>query len=855
MKGMKKILTILCALATLAACQDDLVTDTGTGTTAEGLTDIYLAQTGMPVIVTRADDAATQDDNRVESVILFVFNGDGDLLNTPVQQSVTQVAAPDGVAEESKSHTFYRFRAYLPEKKHSLYAVCNYEADEVETLINSVSGEHENGSDLDALKAFTYSISSVDEAYKGVFVMSGSTELPTASEGDRIIIPVTRVVSRHTFTVTFAPTNTGNAFKISSLSLFNVPAKTKLVQDDYDYEENHEINWTGDAVYFKENNTSSIDETTRASYYLGTDPGDYPENGSGDDDFVTGTEMLDVTQGTDPLGHETYTATTHLFENRRGGLSATDVDAALSLNDYPEDERDRIRQLFKRDLATNHSSVYTEETDYYPCATCLVIEGIYDRADAGAIKGYTSKVRYFVYLGRDNFGDFNVERNTDYKYEITISAADEIDTRISTKNLDELDFSISKAEQPFDAHYNVREALIYASNPWEVYVKNPDETPWLEVSTSPVYHARALGSTPQEDDDNGRAYAQFRLTGSESLKYIYIHTDEYVPYRELAEAKLSQNGLLKPRTGTIVAKCGTVEKSFTVTQYPAQLVMVQENKIAGMGDGRQRYFFVERITEEKYKDWGFRGFWNLTLDNLISTGYYDGLSNTRKEYVSAIWGDKNSDSFKARTRGWSKDELENNPYLPMLNSADPAPLELDGAQDAAYWQAYDDNENFTLPEGNAIFNLSTSFALGYALAKNRDRNGNGRIDYNEILWYLPARKQLKAIAEAIRDNQLYGTDTDDEGRMSPLTLDGNYWSSTPSVSDKYGITPGRAYYVKMGDASEAIGLRDQSFNVIVCRDANGWPGPDSGHGQGGVDLDPDWGGEEENMPGQKTKNK
>ena len=848
MKGMKKILTILCALATLAACQDDLVTDTGTGTTAEGLTDIYLAQTGMPVIVTRADDAATQDDNRVESVILFVFNGDGDLLNTPVQQSVTQVAAPTGVAEENKSHTFYRFRAYLPKDKYSLYAVCNYEADEVETLINSVSGNNTSSTDLDALKAFTYSISSVDEAYKGVFVMEGSTELSTVPEGNPLIIPVKRVVSRHTFTVTFAPTNTGDAFKISSLSLFNVPAKTKLVQDNYtdesQYANNLKTNWTGDAVYFEGNNTSSINETTRASFYLGTDPGDYPETGTGDDDFVTGTEMLDVTQGTDPLGRETYTATTHLFENRRGGLSATDVDQALNLTEYPEDERERIRQLFKRDLATNHSSVYTDKADYYPCATCLVIEGIYDRADAGAIKGYTSKVRYFVYLGRDNFGDFNVERNTDYRYEITISAADEIDTRISTKNLDELDFNVSKQDQPFDAHYNVREALIYASNGWEVYVENPDLTPWLEVSTSPVYHARALGTASQEWDDNGRAYAQFRLTGSESLKYIYIHTDEYVPHRELAEATLTANGQLKPRTGTIVAKCGTVEKRFTVTQYPAQLVAVQENNIAGMGTGQTRYFFVERITEEKYKDWGFRGFWNLTLDNLISTGFYDGLSNTRKEYVSAIWGDKDSDSFKARTQPITNGGL--------LATPDPAPLELDGAQDAAYWQAYDDDENFIQPEGDPIFNLSTSFALGYALAKNRDRNGNGRIDYDEILWYLPARKQLQAIAKAINSKQLYGTDTDDVGNMLPLTLDGSYWSSTPSVSDKYGITTGRAYYVKMdAEGSEAIGLRDQSFNVIVCRDAEDvWYGPETGSGQGDVNLNPGWTDEDENMPGK-----
>ena len=828
---MKKILTLLCALATLAACQDDLAPDNGTGTTAEGLTDIYLAQTGMPVIVTRNGEAATPDDNRVESVILFVFNDKGDLLNTPVQQSVTQVANPNA-SDTENTNTFYRFRAYLPEGMSSLYAVCNYEADKAGKLIENIS--QAEGKALDALKAATLQISSVDEAYKGVYLMEGSTGELTGT----ITIPVKRVVSRHTFTITFAPEKEGDQFKLSSMSLFNVPAQSKLVQDEYAYETNHTQNWENDAVFFQ-GNSEQTPTTIPAGYYLGIDPGKYPE-GTGSDDFVSGTEMLDVTQGTDQLEHETYTATAHLFENRRGGLSEDDVHAALQLTDYPEDEQQRIRQLFKRDLATNHNNVYTDK-DYYPCATCLVIEGIYDRAGE---KSFTSKVRYFVYLGRDNFGDFNVERNTDYRYEITISAADEIDTRIATKNLDQLDFTVSKQERPFDAHYNVREALIYASNAWEVYVENPDETPWLEVSTSPVYHARSLGSTSQEGDDNGRAYAQFRLSGSESLKYIYIHTDEYVPH--LSENALDQNGELKPRTGTVIAQCGNVEKRFTVTQYPAQLVMVQENNIAGMGTGEKRYFFVERITEERYKDWGFRGFWNLTLDNLISTGYYDGLSNTRKEYVSAFWGDKDSDSFKARTE--------------TIN--DPAPLELDGAQDAAYWGDADEEQDGFQPAltgDAAIFNLSTSFALGYALAKNRDRNGNGRIDYNEILWYLPARKQLKAIAEAIDNNQLYGTDYDEESDSYPtgsyLTLDGNYWSSTPSVSDKYGITPGRAYYVKMGDASEAIGLRDQSFNVIVCRDANGWPGPDSGNGQGGVDLDPDWDDEEENMPGQKTKNK
>ena len=895
MSGMKKILTLLCALALLAACQDDLALDLRPGATPEGMTDIYLAQTGMPLIITRAD--AANNDDRVESVILFVFDTEGKLLNTPVQQSVTQVAPPVPNGDERYSHTFYRFRAYLPEGANRLHAVCNLDAEETAGLLAEFDEEDEKAGALTELKEHTLEISSADEAYKGVFVMEGyTTELGKGN----IIIPMTRVASRHTFTVTFDPENAGDQFKLSSMSLFNVPARTKLVKDDnYAYENDHTKNWEYDAVHFEDNNTQpdaatgllegKLETAYRQALYLGTDPGDYPENDtqSTDPDLgadaVSGTEMLDVTQGVDAQNKETYTATAHLFENRRGGLSEDEVDQALELvwtvgdpgegteEGYPEDERERIRQLFKRDLAIDHTNVYKDKAkNYYACATCLVIEGIYDRAT-----GATSKVRYFVYLGRNNFGDFNVERNTDNKYTITIRACDDIDTRIETRELDELDFTVSKPDQPFDAHYNVREALVYATNGWEVYVENPDQTPWLEVSTSAVYYPRPLGSDypvnlpANGGTDDGRIYAQSRLKGNETLKYIYIHTDEYVPKKENFtittdedgnQTVIINNGDMTPRTGTIVAKCGTVETKFTVTQYPAQLVGLKENNIAGMGSGEYRYFFVERIPEEKYKNWGYLRFWNLTLDNLISTGYYDGLSSSRKEYVSAVWGDKKSNSFKARTATWSEDELQEDPDLPVLTPADPAPLELDGAQDAAYWPIphdEEDEEKLILPGGDAMDDLiPNSSALGYALLKNRDRNGNGRIDYDEILWYLPARKQLQAIAKAINAQQLYGTDTDDQGELQPLALDGNYWSSTPSVSDKYGITTGRAYYVEMdAEGSEAIGLRDQSFNVIVCRDADDvWYGPDSGNGQGGVDLDPDWEDEEDvNMPGQKKE--
>lgn len=789
MKGIKKLLTLLCALAPLAACQDDLYTGT-TGGPTEGTVDIYLSGTDMPRIVTRADD---DTDNRVDHVVLFAFAADGKLLNTPAQQSVHHV---DNPATDGPD---YYFRAYLPDDWATLYAVCNY--DDPERLTYDVTNE-------DALKAYYTEITSAEDAFKGVYVMTGS--LASADNtGDKIIIPLTRTVSRHTFRIVFDPENAGDDFKLSSVSLVDVPARNYLTAH------------TEDAAY-----------TENTSYhYLGTE--DAPV-------------LLEFARGEKT---NTYVATTHLYDNRRGAMTAEDVNTKLGITGYPDDEKPRIRQLFKRALALGQSP-YTMD-DAHPHATCLAIDGLYDGGDMNSFE-----VRYYIYLGKDNFGDFNVERNTDYTYEITIRACDDIDTRVTANPVGDIEFNVSKADQPFDAHFNVREALLYSSTNWTVYVKDPDQHPWLEVSTSPAYQSQELGA-------GGNDCAQFRLTGERGLQYLYIHTDEYVPSCKKADGSFNtgNNANLKPRTGKIIflydgqTEQEAIEKGqvYTVTQYPAQLLSVTAWDI-NQAKNVTRYFYVERITEEKYKDWGFRGFWNLTLDNLISTGNYDGLSNTRKEYVSAIWGDKDSDSFKARTQSKSNGG--------MLATPDPAPLELDGAQDAAYWGDANEETDGFQPQEPAIFNLSTTFALGYALAKNRDRNNNGRIDYDEILWYLPARRQLEAIKDALDENALYGpntgTDADGDGipdTPAPLSLEGNYWSSTPSVSDKYGITPGRAYYYDMSGGKHAIGLRDQSYGVIVCRDADGWMGPETGGGQGNVDNDTDWDDNEHNMPGRwRTEN-
>mgnify|MGYP001775718916 CR=1 FL=1 len=770
---MKKILLLFFISLVWTSCQDDIGLNTSGGDVAEGMTDIYLSQPDATAITTRAgeDEAA----NRIENVVLFVFDDKGDLVNTPVQQSVT-------VADGNHDLPTYKVRTYLPSNKSSLYAVCNYdEADDLIANVNSVTD----------LKSYVVEIESVEDAFKGVYVMEGYTNNFTGN----IKVPVTRIAARHTFSIKFAPDNTEDEFQLINLSVFNVPNQTKLLKDE-NYQCEDDANGLGCLE-------AKVPEAETG--YLGVDiePGKTPG-----DDYVN----IDFTMDADG-----YHAELNTFENRQGRIEDGVIDDALGIKDYPQEDKNAIRQIFKKDLAEGKSPF---DNTKRANPTCLVIEGIYK----DAANNISSEVRYYIYLGHNNYSDFNVVRNHNYAYAVTIKACDVIDTRVLTNTIEEVSFKVSKENQPFDAHYNAREALIYSSARWKVYVKEPDKTPWLEVSTSPVYKPRKLGSSADD------SYAQFSLSGGAGMQYIYIHTDEYVP--DINEVSENENweSEASNRKGEIVCVAldddgnpiEATKQTFTVIQVPALLVEITAWDI-NLAKEVTHKFFVERIEEERYKDWGFRGYWNQTLDNLITTGQYNGLSTTRKEYVSAYWGDEDSDSFKAREELGDKCPLEGNI----------------GRQNAAYWLDADEETDGFQPNVATLYdNLSTTFALGYALSKNRDRNGNGRIDYNEILWYLPGVQQLEGIYEAVKAKTL---DLKPEGKT--------YWSSTPSVSDRDGITPGRAYYVDLTTGKRAIGLRSQSMGVIVCRNIDGWLGPETGSGSGSVGTEDNWGNEEDvNMP-------
>lgn len=803
MKPRSILYLLICLLA--IACQDDLDGDLahGGGMT-EGMATFRFELESATEIYTRADDASA---NAIENVMLMVFDKSNKLTKS------AYFDAPDGDGS---------VRLYLAGKDKMVYAFCNLP----ETTREELQKKKIETYTYDELATEYLTISQADGAYMGNFVMSGQEDLrpnAVADFSESYEIKVYRLAAKFDFKIYFHPEETGDQFTITGLYLYNTPKGSLLLPNGYAAvgEDEQELNAGTDYV-----------DGTDKKYF------NYRENGTNAEGGyrVAYETLYDTSAGTGIID-QYYGATFYQFENRRGAVYdnyKTEKDADGNIISYEGGENwtgshtdwtvyrgtgwndlsslrgvmgeagstfagkdlfEEYRQINKRILAKyfvrNENVGYEEEKDLktvgFPGASFLVIEGVYRKANGDA-----SDVKYYVYLGKDNYADFNVKRNHHYIYQVMIYTMEKYDTRVYSEALGNLAVYYDKST--LDAHFNVTSALLYSQTDWTAYVENPDKTPWLEISTTPRYIPRMPGDAASPEQ------AQFRLSGNGGLNYIYIHTDEYVPdYASPLDNPLisKESGI---RTGKIIVESGQAREEIVVNQYAAQMVICRIKYDIHTTDAILDTFYVERVLEKKNMAWGFEHYWSFVTDDLIAAGQWDGLANTRRLYDVALNGDK-----------W-----------------DVA---------AAY------------PDG-----IPSDIALGYAIQKNRDRNGNGKIDYNEILWYMPAANEL----QAVYGHKTLGLSQDDCDKIYmdvencgtielPFDVNGNFHSSSPSVSDAGGITGGRSYYVNMSTGKKAIGLRSRYYNVLCARRADGWLGPETGETEGNVDNDEDWNDDEEEI--------
>lgn len=723
---------MLAACLIWSGCKDDTMGESGTF--KEGTVTLQFAVQGSQEVETRAD-GESDGDSRLDNALVFAFDASGNCV-------AKQWTYLDGGTTMSM---------YLPSSTSTLCAVCNLL--DPESVMNKVSKR----ADLDA-QAVT--ISEADGAYKGKYVMSGKLDISTSS-GDSYTINLTRLAAQFNVTVKFAPSVASDKFMLSEISLHNIPRGSWLFQQNQGTVDG----FTRDVAEGELGPVATADGGRKGDYVYSETPAVMQTRFF--EEEVLDWEDKVYAEGETKETNEQYAVETtfNIFENRRGTLNKDAKNTEGQSINWPdlsgEENMKEYVQLFKKQLAQNAGFTY---------ATYMAIKGVYRMAG-----GTDYETTYYVYLGNDNYSDYNVNRNTRYNLTVTIRTVEQADTRVEPVTLGDMKVYYNESEV-LDTHFNAVQTLLYSPGKWEMWVENPDENPWLELSMEKEYIPQSLGASTND-------WAGTRLIGTAGMDYIYVHTDEYVPV--IASPQQNTASLRQARIGyRWQHENGTFSetKYFTVTQYPAQMVVLHiKYDVHTMKEVRDT-FYVERVQEKKNLKWGFDKYWSITIDDLIASGMWDGLSNTRKLFQVATEGDT-----------WSE------------------PKYADG--------------------------IPSDVALEYILDKNRDRNGNGKIDYNEIVWYMPAVYELQALQEALAAQNVTFEGGDDF-----------FFSSTPSSSDPYGVTAGYAWYVKMQNGKSALAQRDRQYNVIALRRKNAWKGPETAGGTGSVDKDEQWNDEEVIMP-------
>lgn len=813
---MKRYIYLLWIMlvALLSGCEDDFGKDNsnpGDGVT-EGMVTFHFSTEEAPVIVTRAD--GSNQEESLESVLVMVFNKEGNLLNKVYQQ----------LTVDNRSVNIYLTAV----AGQTIYAVCNLpEGKETAALIEKESIT------LSELKAQYITIRSQEGAYSGKHIMSGSLPLTLTETGQlkkEYEVPVRRLTAQLNFNILFEPTRENERFAVGEMFLYNIPKGSMLldgggadsVQEDWGY--HHEENALLDSLDICAGDYS---------YVVATDKNDRSEQ------FFKEGERLEFEIVKGAAGaQDSYKTSFKMFENRQGRVY-DDVENWANLKELVGKDPDKAAQygyadmyryyqqihkrglagieaiagnsksakdaqeIFKRNMGVNDGKYIVNPTEPgFHYATYLVIRGVYTKKNALGSDNPIDAT-YYVYLGSDNYKDFNVCRNHVYNYQIRIFDVDKSDTRVDANPIGGLTV-FGDFDDVLDAHPNVTQGLLYSPSKWSVRVADPDSTSWLEVSASYQYKPRKPGAKPS------REQAAFRLDGDAGLHYFYVHTDEYIP----ALKSPNQNGFYEPRAGKLIfTNQAGKEKVVEIKQYPAQMV-IRDRFCIDLAKHVTDTFYVERVLEKKNMQWGFTQYWSFLINDLIDDDLYysrplkngapcNGLANTRKLYKTAVQGDK--------------------------NGIKPA-----------------------YPDG-----IPSNIALGYALAKNRDRNGNGKIDYNEILWYLPTYTELQAIAGHISGgSKHYPSEFDKMVKVDWREEYYTFFSSTPSTNDPAGVTSGTSWSVlfspnvnKNGKAK--VDLRSRFFNVICARRYNGWRGPDTGSVDGTVDTGDSWDEDDEEIMNKK----
>ena len=412
----------------------------------------------------------------------------------------------------------------------------------------------------------------------------------------------------------------------------------------------------------------------------------------------------------------------------------------------------------------------------------LLIEGVYT-----SLGGLRDDVTQRVYLGHDNHSDFNVQRNEQHTYNISITKADQTDTRVTVDHIYTLEFVTTTPI--YDAHYIVYPIKVKALDLPGGWTLTSNQ-PWLTLRPNLTEYASQGYWIAAEKGVN--SISSFDI-GSEIIVYAYFDENAASP------------GAL--RTATLDLRPTGAGSERAVTYAVNQLPI---NWNGGFGN--------ERIQEDGPHPWGFK--WSrkvvytqgeILLVSLIRRAIANNYKNRYSINYMTVEG---STSFLGVPLG-VKITIDYTNISALgtkaINTTDGLQNTIDlftfeGVGIISEAERYFDTNGWGLSKsvtGNSLSEIE-NFAAKKCVMKNKFKIVSevvddeiiytADIDDNEIMWYLPANNQYNSINDVA------------------YPLSGNYWTSTTTSGQNND-----AFYYNASNGSTLAANRTTLYNIRCVR--------------------------------------
>ena len=529
----------------------------------------------------------------------------------------------------------------------------------------------------------------------------GSVVIPVPSASETVTLPgkiyLSHLDSRIKFNVKVDDTNT-KEFVPSKWKVVNIPRKSFLIERDKDAE--------------------ACDASVGAGDFFAT-----REEG-----FESLIQKDNVFQG----GSFSF----YMTENRK--------KPKKELTEYKQRE-------YKTDKGGGPEQPFAYANDY---ATYVVLTGSYSQYDANHELVRSAEVQYTIHLGylENQVNDFNSERNYSYIYNVTIKNIDNIVLEVTSsqpgetfqENQPGAEGNVIQSDQSFllDAHYEVK-SVIFNRNKMEnlsVMVKTPYESP---RSTDDARFVINKATGAENDKLNDFEWVEFARN---DYKRNHSYSSDYVSYTsakdKLKNIKDVLRELYKHKDGSNNDGFWDKEGNVVYTVFVNEFVY-DTNPVTKASTSWKEFVNVPNrqmhiLCDTKY-----------SLDEQSSLTESNIMINQRS--IKTVFN-KNSANLQT---AWGIETVceEAVPYDNKNNKVGQLPFTdlgagetlsetrtngryntfklLDNTRDKS-WTNYVNAPNNTYKKGTAEY---------ICMQRNRDLNGNGQIDDDEVRWYLPATNQ------------------------------------------------------------------------------------------------------------------